>query len=67
MTVIAGVVSPFGDQTNELPALALRVTLPPVQKVVAPLGVIDAGAGVFTVTVCDVEDVQPFPSVAVSV
>ena len=67
LTVIEGVVSPFGDQTYELPALAVRVTLPPVQNVVGPDVAIIAAAALFTVTVWDVVEVHPPASVAVTV
>ena len=51
VTLIDCVVAPF-DQRYELPALEVRVTLLPWQKVVAPLGVIVGAAGAaFTVTV----------------
>ncbi len=39
------------DQLNELPALAVRVTLPPVQNVVAPLAEMVAFGFELTVTV----------------
>ena len=43
------VVAPL-DQRYELPALAVSVTLPPVQKVVGPPAVIVAVGSGFTVT-----------------
>lgn len=49
------------DQSHELPALAVRVTLPPAQNVVGPLGVIVGadGAGLTVTTVGDEVAVQP--------
>ena len=45
------VVAPF-DHKYEFPALEVKVTDPPAQKVVGPPGVIvGAAGGVFTVTV----------------
>ena len=55
------VVAPV-DQRYEAPALEVKVTLPPVQKVVDPPAVIVGVAGrVFTVTVVCAEagEVQP--------
>ena len=67
LTVIAAVVAPV-DQRYDTPPEAVSVTLPPAQKVVGPLGVIVAVGNGFTVTVCDAgADVQPFPSVVVTV
>ncbi len=63
-TAIDCVVAPV-DQAYVYPAGAVRVMLPPAQKVVGPLGVI-AGAGGFglTVTVTGKETaLQPFASV----
>src|SRR5213593_1375340 len=42
LTVIDCVVAPFDHEYDE-PALAVRMTLPPAQKVVGPPGVIVAG------------------------
>jgi hypothetical protein len=59
---MACVVAPPGDQVLPVAALEFKVTLPPAQKVVGPLGVITGpgGAGV-TVTTTGVEagEVQP--------
>ena len=67
LTVIAAVVAPV-DQRYDTPPDAVRVTLPPAQNVVAPLGVMVAVGNEFTVTVCDAGvDVQPFASVVVTV
>jgi hypothetical protein len=67
ITVIAAVVAPV-DHRYDTPPLAVSVTLPPAQSVVAPLGVIVAVGSEFTVTVCDAGvDVQPFASVVVTV
>ncbi len=51
-----------------MPAGALRVTLPPAQKVVGPDGVIVASGGSLTVTVAGVEEVaeHPFASTTVT-
>jgi hypothetical protein len=66
-TVIAAVVAPV-DQRYEVPPEAVSVTLPPVQNVVGPLGVIVAVGSGFTVTVCEAgADVQLFASVVVTV
>ena len=66
-TVIAAVVAPV-DQRYDTPPEAVSVTLPPAQNVVAPLGVIVAVGSGFTVTDCEAgDDVQPFPSVVVTV
>jgi hypothetical protein len=55
------VVCPPGAQSHDEPALALNVTLPPVQNVVGPPGVIVAVGNVFTVTVVPVDVAeQPF-------
>ena len=67
LTVVAAVVAPV-DQRYDTPPDAVSVTLPPAQKVVGPLGVIVAVGNGFTVTVCDAgAEVQPFPSVVVTV
>jgi hypothetical protein len=65
VTLMAWVVAPF-DQRYELPALAVSVTLPPVQKVVAPLGVITAAGLALTVTAVAAE-VEPQPLAFVTV
>ena len=57
VTLIDGVVAPL-DHKYELPLLAVRVTLPPWQNVVAPPGVIVAVGAGFTVTVVG-DDVAP--------
>ena len=49
LTVIDCVVPP-DDQSQELPALAVNVTLPPGQNVVGPPAVIVAAGAAFTVT-----------------
>ena len=52
---------------QELPALAERLTDPPVQKVVAEPAVMVANGKLFTVTVVIVEvDEQPFALVTVT-
>jgi hypothetical protein len=67
LTVIAAVVAPL-DQRYETPPDAVSVTLPPAQKVVAPLGVIVAVGSGFTVTVREAGvEVQPFASVVATV
>jgi hypothetical protein len=43
-----------------VPPLAVSVTLPPVQNVVGPLGVIVAVGSAFTVTVVEPKAGQPF-------
>jgi hypothetical protein len=58
-TLIACVVAPL-LHNHDVPALAVKVTDPPAQKVVAPDGVIVAVGNVFTVTVC-VEEVFSHP------
>src|SRR5205085_2757446 len=66
-TLIAAVVAPV-DHRYDTPPDAVSVTLPPAQNVVAPLGVIVAVGSGLTVTECDAgADVQPFPSVVVTV
>ena len=62
------VVSPLGAHNQPVPALAVRVTLPPSQKVVGPLGVMVAvGSGLTTtVTTPDVA-VQFTPLLTVTV
>ncbi len=65
MTLIDCVVAPFDQRYDEPPPDAVSVTLPPLQNVVGPLGVIVAlGAG-FTVTAMEMEwfDGQPPESV----
>jgi hypothetical protein len=49
LTVIDCVVAPL-LQVYELPAVAVKTTFPPWQKVVAPFGVIDTAGDVLTVT-----------------
>jgi hypothetical protein len=49
LTAIDRVVAPF-DHSHDAPSDAVSVTLPPAQNVVLPVGVIDAGAAVCTVT-----------------
>jgi hypothetical protein len=66
-TVIAAVVAPV-DQRYEVPPEAVSVTLPPVQKVVVPEGVMIAVGSGLTVTVCEAgAELQPFASVVVTV
>ena len=67
LTVMLCVVAPV-DQSHDAPALAVRVTLPPVQKDVGPDGVMVGVAGVrtFTATGDDVA-LQPPPVVTVTV
>ena len=60
-TVIDWVVAPF-DHAYDAPAVAVSVTLPPVQKLVGPFGVI-VGAKAPTETVAVPLFVQPLPSV----
>ena len=61
------VVAPFDHAYAAMPEGADNVTLPPVQNVVGPLGVIvGAGGGLFTVTV-DAADVAVQPPAAVTV
>ena len=65
VTLMDWVVAPPGVQTLLVALLLERVTLPPAQKVVGPLGVMVgvAGSG-FTVTTVGAEvAVQPLPSV----
>ena len=54
------------DQRNDVPADAVRVTLPPAQNVVAPLAVMVAVAAALTVTVCEEVAEQPLASVTVT-
>ena len=56
------VVAPV-DHKNDVPAEAVRVTLPPLQNVVGPLDVIVAVGTAFTATVVEVLALQPFTSV----
>ena len=64
--VIDCVVAPF-DQRYDAPALAVSVTEPPVQNVVAPEGVMVAAGAVFTVTVVAADVVlQPLALVTVT-
>ncbi len=61
-------VCPPGDHKYPLAALEVSVTLPPAQKVVAPLGVIvGVGSGLTVTTVAAELAEQPFPSVTVTV
>jgi hypothetical protein len=65
-TVIAAVVAPV-DQRYDVPPEAVSVTLPPVQKVVGPEGVMVAVGSGLTVTVCDAgAEAQPLASVVVT-
>jgi len=67
LTVMVGVVAPV-DQRYDVPPDAVRVTLPPAQKVVGPEGVMVAVGSGLTVTVCEAgAEVQPFASVTVTV
>jgi hypothetical protein len=67
LTVIAAVVAPV-DHRYDVPPLAVRVRLPPVQKVVGPDGVMVAVGSALTVTVFEAgAEVQPFASVVVTV
>jgi len=61
VTVIDCVVALF-DQRYDVPAVAVSVTLPPLQKVVGPLGVI-VGTNVPSGTVALLFALQPFASV----
>lgn len=64
LTVMDCVVCPPGDHRFPVALLEVSVTLPPWQKVVEPLAVINAVGSVFTVTVVTAEvPEQPFPSV----
>jgi hypothetical protein len=66
VTSIDGVVAPF-DQTYDEPALAVSVTDPPSQNVVAPDGVIVATGRALTVTaVADDVVLQPLALVTVT-
>ena len=58
-TVIACVVAPVDHAYDVMPAGAVRVTLPGLQNVVGPDGVIVAFAGEKTDTVCDAVAGQP--------
>ena len=66
LTVIEGAVEPF-DQTYVEAPVAVKVTEPPEQKVVAPFAVAITTGSTFTVTgiTADVA-VHPFASVTVS-
>jgi hypothetical protein len=65
--LIEGVVAPF-DQRYEEPALAVSVTEPPSQNVVAPEALIVASGLALTVTDFAAEAVlQPFAFVTVTV
>jgi hypothetical protein len=61
VTVIDCVVAPF-DQRYDVPAVAVSVTLPPLQKVVGPPGVI-VGTNVPSGTVALPFALQPLASV----
>ena len=64
--MIEGVVAPL-DQRYDEPALAVSVTDPPVQNVVAPDGVMVAAGAAFTVTTVGTEAVlQPLAFVTVT-
>jgi hypothetical protein len=66
LTVIDCVVAPV-DQSHDVAALAERVTLPPLQNVVGPLGVMVGFGGAFTVTAAGVlVALQPLPLVTVT-
>jgi len=65
-TVIALVVSPL-LQAKEVPPKAVNTTLPPWQNAVGPLADIVAVGRGFTVTASEVEALQPFASVTVTV
>ena len=65
MTVIDCAVEPF-DQSQEAPLLAVRVTLPPLQKVVGPDALIVAAGAGFTVTLVG-DDVALHPAASVTV
>jgi hypothetical protein len=67
VTTIDDVVAPLDQRYEPLPP-AVRVTLPPAQNVVGPLGVIVATGVAFTVTVVAADvALQPLPSVTVTV
>src|SRR5947209_20333796 len=63
-TVIDCVVAPL-DQLYDVPALAVRVTLPPAQKDAGPLGVMVA-VEELTVTMVEAAFGHPVPSVTVT-
>ena len=68
LTVIDCVVAPFDHEYEVIPAGADRMTLPPLQKLVGPDGVITADGGGFTVTVVGAEvTLQPAASSTVTV
>ncbi len=67
VTVIDDVVAPL-DQNHDVPPIALRVTLPPAQNVVAPDAEMVGVAGVCTLTDNGAEVAeQPWVSLTVTV
>ena len=66
-TVIDCVVSPLLQLYDDIPAGAVRVTLPPAQNVVGPEVVMVALGGVWTGSVMEPELLQPLLSVMVTV
>ena len=59
--MIEGVVAPLDHTYVAIPAVADNVTLPPVQNVVGPDGVIVAVGAAAMVTVCEALAVHPGP------